>query len=102
MGMEWMIGVGGLVLTLGSLYLGWTAHARTNRQETAKDAASDATLRQDVEYIKKGIDTIQCDIKSQGEKVDKLSDRTARVEESCKSAHHRLDRIDEILSKRNS
>lgn len=78
-----LAGLGGL-LTL----LAWL---RTRRKDTQQDAGADAGLRLDVDYIKRGVDTIQVDLRQMRENVGELSVRVARCEESCKSAHRRID-----------
>ncbi|WP_235440485.1 hypothetical protein [Paenibacillus sp. DMB20] len=46
-------------------------------------------------YIKRGIDNIQVDLRLQGQRMDGLSERITRLEESFKQAHKRLDRLEE-------
>lgn len=80
--------------TISGIYLGWFGKARTAKQETREDASKDATLRTDMEYIKRGIDDVRVEQRMQGQRFDTLAERVTRVEESAKSAHHRLDRVE--------
>ncbi|MFC0392431.1 hypothetical protein [Paenibacillus mendelii] len=51
-------------------------------------------LRNDVDYIKRGIDDVRFEQRERGRRFDALSERVTRVEESAKQAHKRLDRLD--------
>lgn len=61
------------------------------RAETREVANNNAKL----EYIAKGVDDIRIDIKAQDRKINSINERLIRVEESSKSAHKRLDNIEE-------
>jgi len=80
---------------LSGILLGWHGKTKTYRDEVAKEATADASLQTDVSYIKRGIDDIRVDLRMQGQRMDGLSERITRVEESAKQAHKRLDRIEE-------
>lgn len=60
------------------------------RAETREDAETRAKL----DYISKGVDDIRLDIKTQDRKINEVIERVAKVEESAKSAHHRIDNIE--------
>lgn len=60
------------------------------RAETREDAYTMAKL----DYISKGVDDIRLDIKAQDTKINDINTRVTRVEESVKSAHHRLDNLE--------
>ncbi|MGE6576253.1 hypothetical protein ACQKFM_15155 [Paenibacillus xylanexedens] len=52
--------------------------------------------RADVDYIKRGVDDIRLEQRVQAQRVDALSERVTRVEESAKQAHKRIDRKEDI------
>lgn len=83
-----------VLAAISGILLGWKGHARTTRHETAAEAREDATIKADVEYIKRGVDEMRLEQKDQGRRYDALAERVTRVEESSKQAHHRIDRID--------
>ncbi|GIO07023.1 hypothetical protein J31TS6_30510 [Brevibacillus reuszeri] len=85
-----LISIISVIAALSGIVLGWMGRARTIRQ----DVATDAMQRADVEYIKRGVDDIRLEQKAQGKRIDDLSERVTRVEESTKQAHHRLNRLD--------
>lgn len=79
---------------LSGIALGWIGRSRTVRQDVAQQASTDTKLNVDVEYIKRGIDDIRAEQRSQGKEIEKLAERVTRLEESVKQAHKRLDRIE--------
>lgn len=83
-----------VVSVLSGIALGWMGRARTVRQDIVQQTTIDTNLKVDVEYIKRGIDDIRDEQRSQGKEIEKLAERVTRVEESSKQAHKRLDRID--------
>lgn len=84
-----------IVATLSGIALGWLGRARTVKKDVAKDTTAVVTLQNNVEYIRRGVDDILLDQKAQGQRIDSLSERVTRIEESAKQAHKRLDRLDE-------
>ena len=80
--------------TLSGIWLGWSGRSRTVRQETATEVAQDITIKSDMEYLKRGVDDIRFEQRTQGQRIDAMSERLTRVEESAKSAHRRLDRVE--------
>lgn len=60
------------------------------RAETKENAFTSAKL----DYISKGVDDIRLDIKAQDRKIEDIADKVARIDESTKSAHKRIDRLE--------
>lgn len=92
---EW---IWAIVTGLSGILLGWLAHIKTARKDAVDaathDTAIDTALKSDVDYIKRGVDDIKLDMRTQATKIEDIDLRVARVEESTKSAHHRLDRLE--------
>ena len=88
----WIISLCGVIC---AFYFGWSTKSRTVKQDIVKEANTDGALQMDVTYIKRGIDDIRVDLRMQGQRVDGLSERVTRMEESSKQAHKRLDRLEE-------
>ncbi|MGG4552810.1 hypothetical protein [Paenibacillus humicus] len=84
-----------IATAVSGILLGWLGRTRTIRQDAAKNAEAGATLQTDVEYIKRGVDDIRVDMRIQSQRLDGISERVTRVEESTKQAHKRLDRLEE-------
>lgn len=92
--MEWTVIVSVLAAASG-IALGWLGRTRTLKQDAAQDAGTVVALQNNVEYIRRGVDDIRLDQRAQGQRIDSLSERVTRVEESSKSMHKRLDRIED-------
>jgi hypothetical protein len=60
------------------------------RAETKEGAIMAAKL----DFISQGVNNIQVKMEAQEGKLSQINERVARVEESTKSAHHRLDNIE--------
>lgn len=80
--------------TLSGIALGWMGKARTVKQDTIADATRDATLQADLSHIKRGIEDLRVDIKVQGQRYDVLQESVIRMDESLKSAHKRIDKME--------
>jgi len=83
-----------VISAISGIVLGWLGRSRTVKLDTATEASRDALLRADMDYIKRGIEDIRVEQKAQGRRYDELAERVTRVEESAKSAHHRIDRVE--------
>lgn len=79
---------------VSTLVLGWLGQNRLVRQAVRNDAGLDAALRVDVEYIKRGVDDMRAEQRILSKSFEGLTERVARLEESVKAAHHRLDRVE--------
>ncbi|MFU1798657.1 hypothetical protein ACM1RC_32785 [Paenibacillus azoreducens] len=76
---------------ISGIIIGWSGRNRAAKQETKEEVQSDAKVRADIEYIKRGIEDIKYEQRAQGERFDELTERVTRVEESAKQAHKRID-----------
>ena len=65
---------------------------------TKKDGKTDgqelASIKGNVDYIVRGIDDIRLEQKDQARKIDSQNERLIRNEESTKSAHKRIDKLE--------
>ncbi|MFE4713974.1 hypothetical protein ACFRAM_24325 [Paenibacillus sp. NPDC056722] len=84
-----------MIAAVSGVVLGWVGRNRAFKQEVTQEASGSATLRTDVQYIKRGVDDIQADVRVQGQRTDILTERVTRVEESAKQAHHRINKLEE-------
>jgi len=71
-----------------------TAEANLLKQEASENASSNAKLQADVRYIRDSIDEIKIDGKATEKLVLSHGERITRLEESQKSAHKRLDKME--------
>lgn len=79
---------------ISTILVSWIGRSKAAKQETAAEAGKDASMRSDIDYIKRGVDDMRLEQRAQGQRFDILAERVTRVEESAKQAHHRLNRIE--------
>ena len=87
--MDWAVIVSAAAAISG-IVLGWLGRSRTVRQ----DGAADGELRASVNYIRQAVDDMRVEIRLMRQDYADLVERVARVEESAKSAHRRIDRLE--------
>ena len=87
--LDWAIIVSAAAAISG-IVLGWLGRSRTVRQ----DGAADGELRASVNYIRQGVDDLRVEIRLMRQDYADLVERVVRVEESTKSAHRRIDRLE--------
>ncbi|TQR20440.1 hypothetical protein [Psychrobacillus vulpis] len=88
--METLIGIGCTVL---GLLIGILTFGRNRDKDVKADAAKTAVIETKLDTISNGVESIRIDLKANEKQMDVLSERVARVEESSKHAHKRIDNI---------
>lgn len=83
----------GFGCTLLGAVIGFLGYKRNVTKDTRQDAMQQANVTTRLDYISKGIEDIKIDIKAQDRKFENVLDRLARVEESAKQAHKRINEI---------
>ncbi|WP_107951726.1 hypothetical protein [Lysinibacillus parviboronicapiens] len=78
--------IGTLLCVLGAII--------TMKKDSKNQGTSEASIFSKVDYIAQGVDDIKLDLKDQARKIESQNERLIRVEESAKSAHKRLDKVD--------
>ena len=87
-----LIGIVGVIVGLSINYSNYRKVQDKNiKSETKEEASESSEIKTSLAYISKGVDDIRIDIKANERRVSELSERVTRVEESTKSAHHRLN-----------
>ena len=93
---EWQLGIictgAGLVM---SFVFSLLTHSRNEKNDLKNASLSRGVLQSDVGYIKAGIDDLKNENKAVNKKIDTVSERVTRIEESCKQAHKRIDELKE-------
>ena len=78
-------------------YLGYDRGKKKERSDTEKDYKTEGKengeLKADTVYIRRRIDDILLEQRDTNKTVSGHAERIAKVEESVKSAHHRIDEI---------
>lgn len=83
------------VSVVAAVYFAFKSNSRANNDEVSKKAQVDAILSQKLDSISDDTKEIRKEITDVKVKVNDLSERLVMVEQSTKSAHHRLDRYEE-------
>lgn len=83
------------VSVVAAVYFACKSNSRANNDEVSKKAQVDAILSQKLDSISDDTKEIRKEITDVKVKVNDLSERVVMVEQSTKSAHHRLDRYEE-------
>lgn len=84
----------GIIASLSGVILGWNANAKSNKKEVVDSTTSSVRQSSDMEYLKRGVDEIRVDQRAMRNDMALQCDRITRVEESTKSAHKRIDRLE--------
>lgn len=74
-----------------AIYTGLSNKKRNETSDIRKDATETATINVKLDTINRGVDDIKIEQKTISKDIKELSDRVLVVEQSAKSAHHRID-----------
>lgn len=93
--------IGGITGFIASL-CAVVAFVIARKKDGYEDGRDNGGIHGDIKYMRNGFDDLRLDVKEIGRKQDQHYERLIRVEESCKSAHNRIDSIErKIESKRD-
>ena len=94
---QWQIGI---LCTLAGIFISFCfsllTYRRNEKQDLENEGAGRGVLQSDVGYIKAGVDDLKRENKAVNLKIDAISERVTRIEESCKQAHKRIDEMKDI------
>ena len=82
-----------------SSYLGFKSNKRYDTQAVADRAASDARINLKLDNINVIVSDVKKDVTSMRSDIASHNERLIKVEASVKSAHHRLDHLEECVDK---
>ena len=68
---------------------------KNNRRDIRADTREETATRTKLDYIATAVDEIRLDNKARDREVKDMAARLVKVEESCKSAHKRIDSWEE-------
>lgn len=80
----------GLLLTCLNIW----DKVNSNRQRVMQEGASHQATTSDMDVLRQGNATIIVQLDKMDSKMDNMNERLIRVEESTKSAHHRIDGLE--------
>ncbi len=84
-----------LVCSLLGAVIGYLTFNRNRDKDIKKDTKEEAETKAKLDYISKGVDDIRIDFKTQQRDMQELKERVIKNEASIKSAHKRIDGIEE-------
>ena len=94
-----LIAIFGLIVTIFSvsfaIYFGLKSSKRNDSSDIEKKATEQATINVKLDQIGGDVRDIKYDVTGVKKDFQMLSERVVKVEEAAKSAHHRLDGIEE-------
>ena len=71
----------------------------SGKKDSKNDGEHTGQIASDLGYLKKGVEDINTKIERSDEKHNVLSEKVGRLDESVKSAHKRLDTLEEKIDK---
>lgn len=86
----------GVAISAASFYLG---RKKDVKDETQKDTERIVRIDEKLDTIKHNVDEIRLDNKDFSKSIHQLGERVSAVEQSAKSAHHRIDNLEELHRK---
>lgn len=85
----------GIVSAALGFLLSYFTFQRNKKKDDVAEGQTKGVMASDIGYIKAGVDDLKRESAEQRKTVGELGERVTRVEESCKQAHKRIDKIDE-------
>jgi hypothetical protein len=87
-----------IIIGIASAFIGILAGAiaikRTLKNDIKEESNAQTKFEMQLNYISRGVDDIKLDMKMQDNKINGVIERVAKVEESAKSAHKRIDDLE--------
>lgn len=77
-----------------SIYMGIRNNRKDDKKEITDKVARDTKINCKLDEISSNVKDIKYDVSATKNKVDDMDKRLVVVEQSAKSAHHRIDRIE--------
>lgn len=84
-----------LICSVVGATVSYLTFQRNKSNSIRADTREEADTRAKLDYISRGVDDIRVDIKTQDRKINDMNERLIRAEESTKSAHKRIDGLEE-------
>ena len=88
----------GSLLTAGSLIVAALSLAAALRKDTRGDARADGEQMAMLNSIRSGVDDIRLEQRAMRARADMQAKELAECISSCKSAHHRIDEINQRMN----
>lgn len=90
-----LIGIlSGIITGLGGFIIAWATFRARQKKEDKEGGVSYGIIQTDIGHIKAGIDDLKKDNRESRVVMSQLSERVAKTEEATKSAHKRIDKLE--------
>lgn len=86
-----------VVSVSAAVYFGLKSTRRAEKQDVESDAAERSAVMVKLENIQTGVIELRTELKSYKEEMQRINEQTIRNEESLKSLHKRVDRMETLL-----
>ncbi|MBN1039010.1 hypothetical protein DVW12_09880 [Clostridium botulinum] len=83
-----------LICTILGVVMSYATFQRNKDNSIRAETKEGAIMATKLDFISQGVNNIQVKIEAQENKFVAMNERITRVEESTKSAHHRIDTIE--------
>ena len=91
----------GLVGTISAVVFAYLAFRRNSKSDDTAEGKQAGVLLTEIGYIKSGVDDIKRKQEKQDDQHVEVVHRLTVVEESTKSAHHRIDNLESEIKNNN-
>lgn len=85
----------GIICGIGGFIISFLGYFRNSKSDIKEETGSTARVEMKLDYAITGINEIKADMKDTQKDVIEISTRLTKVEDSLKSAHHRIDELKE-------
>lgn len=68
--------------------------SRNKNKDTKEDVSVITKIGEEIKYVSKSTDDIKYEVRNTNKSISDMNERLIRVEESCKSAHKRIDGVE--------
>ena len=89
-----IFGVISAVCCIFTMIFGLVALFRNKKSDDAKEGKEDGIVLTELGYIKAGVDDLKKDNREMRNEMQTLHDKVTRLDESCKQAHKRVDKLE--------
>lgn len=91
--MEAIIGAGSVMFGMIITYF---TFVRNRDKDIKHDATKDAKVSTKLDYISTGVDDMRIELRANQKEMSRMNEQIIRVDESTKSAHKRIDKLEGV------
>lgn len=83
-----------LACTVLGAIISYLTFQRNKTKDTKEEIQGLTKLQEESKYVVKGVDEIRYNLRDMNKNMSDMNERLIRVEESCKQAHKRIDKLE--------